>query len=157
MNRKNLTAAILAILFGLLGIVGSAQAIDECMSGAWYAPDKDGEGIELTVLEDSLYGQVYTYHFNSPEWYVFSGDMEDDSYTLYKTIKTSDPWKATVLEVGKMSLDVFDRDHIIFTMKLQMDLWRDVEFPMCLSDCVTVFEYERLTELPKSPCLFSLP
>ena len=61
MNRKNLTAVILAILFGLLGIVGSAQAIDECMSGAYYNPDKDYEGRHLTILDDFLYGYVYTF------------------------------------------------------------------------------------------------
>ena len=156
MNRKNLTAAILAILFGLaglFGIVGSAQAMDQCMTGAWYSPDKDGEGIELTVLDDSLYGYLYTYKGTSPDWYVFAGPFGKNKVNLYKPIKTSNPWKATVHEVGTMGYDVIDDNHITFTMKLQMDLWRDVTFPLCLLDCTRVFEYERLTELPQIPCL----
>jgi hypothetical protein len=153
MNRKNLTAVVLAGLLGFFAFIGNAQALDKCMTGAWYDPARDGEGIELTVLdEDTIYGYFYTFRYDRTEWFSMLGghDFLAADMRVYRTVKNeASHFDATVWDVGSASVDLVTQDHIVFTFHLNLDLYDGTEggTPWCLhGGCNRQYEYVRLTQ-----------
>ncbi len=129
-----------AVLAGiLLMLSGSAFALDKCYNGPWYSPERSGEGIFLTVTDDTVAGAFYTYLIGEPFWTVFAGDP-NKPMVMYTGQKVSEfPWKANVYELGFADVLPVTPDLIIFTWHL--DILPDGKF--CLGQCDGQYVYTR--------------
>ena len=121
-------------------------ALDDCFSGAWYDPERPGEGIFLEVQAERVVGSYYTFRQNRLDWYVFASD-EGREITLYQQELISyEPFNVINWEVGEVFIFPESQNNLVFTWRLDLDLSRDVSLPLCLTDCVRGFLYTRLTQ-----------
>lgn len=135
------------LAIALLIFAQSSFGLDRCMTGSWYDPERDGEGINIEVLEGQTFGYFYTYGLNNHKvWYLFQG-KDDRNLTMYGTLKTSeDPFKAAEYDVGTASIRVFDEDFMLFEFQLRTDLSEDNAHKFCLANyCEGKYLYERIT------------
>jgi len=129
------------------------MAFDACMSGSWFDPERDGEGITLEALPDGgVLGYFYTYGSQGRAWYVMTGD---ETLTMFGTVKTSnDPFGVLESEVGTAIITAIGPRTLQFTYDLVLDVDRDATIPWCLGGhCAGSHTYKRITQ-PR-PC--SLP
>ncbi len=131
----------LLVILGLFLLSMNVQALDSCMTGSWYAPDRDGEGISLEVLEDRTVAYFYTYRNQKQVWYII---VDGTAYTTRK--RTEEPFGVDVFDVGSASIVAHDNDNMTFTFKLDLDLDRNAAIPWCLTQCFGEYEYVRLTQ-----------
>jgi len=134
----------------LLLISPSLHALDECMSGAWFDPERNGEGIVLEVLEEQTLGYFYTYGSQGRAWYVMLGEEalpDVELLTIYGTQLVSNiPYKVREFEVGSAFITVIDNDSIQFKYDLVLDVDSGNAIPWCMAGfCEGDYEYKRLT------------
>jgi hypothetical protein len=154
---------VLILMVIVLSYATSAGAQDSCMTGSYYDPEAAGEGIQLTVLDDVVYGYVYTHSVYSNEWFTFIGDRDPDitpsdlqTMDVYRTFKSGpSPSQYQTWLVGQMDVNYKDGDNILFQLHLELDLNRlneGVSLPYCLYNCNRTLDYTRLTALPGNEC-----
>lgn len=129
---------VLAIILMAIGL--NAQASDPIVTGSWYNPDRDGEGISLEVDV----GYFYTYGIRGQSWYVLQ-KVTPDKFIMWRPANLNE----AAANVGTATVDVIDNDTIIFSYRLALDLdKRGLAFPHCLGGhCSGVYEYIRQTHL----------
>ena len=140
---KNLILSLFLALFSTL-----AFSMDKCMTGAWYDPERSGEGIELVVLDTSVYGYMYTYRDLDVEWFVFTfNEPEVEKGTLWRSVKVSNsPWAVGNHDVGDVDVVVQDNDNMLFFKNQILDLTSDASIPWCFTDCQREYPFVRLTQ-----------
>ncbi len=130
------------VLAGILLLLsGSVFALDSCITGSWYSPERDGEGINIEVLEDGDLLYFYTYRNQKQVWFV---SIDGVIYTTRKGSK--EPFSVDTFEVGTSLIEVHDNDNLTFTFKLDLDIDRNAAIPWCLTQCYGEYSYERLTQ-----------
>ena len=130
------------VLAGILLLLsGSVFALDSCITGSWFDPERDGEGINIEVLEDKTLVYFYTYRNQKQVWFI---SVDNVVYTTRK--KTEDPFSVDVFEVGSASIVAHDNDSLTFRFKLDIDIDRNAAIPWCLTQCFGEYEYVRLTQ-----------
>jgi hypothetical protein len=141
----------LAILLLTFGLFGSAQAIDECMVGAWNDPERIGEGIAFEVNPGTgeINGFFYTYDGNVPHWYVLLGDEKD--ITMYTGQKLEEePFTAFVAPHGIAQILEVNSDTLVFTYDLALKTNGNKCNPGKDDVCSDEFIYKRITQM--IPC-----
>lgn len=129
----------------LLMFSGSAMAFDSCMTGSWYEPATNGEGLNVEVLTN---GKVVAYFYKSDEWFAMSGPSEDGLADL-RMLSTRGPG-TEAREVGSASVLVVDNNTIIFDWYVEFDFAKTgTGIPWCIG-CYGTREMTRLTEV--IPC-----
>ena len=141
---------LLAIL--LFGFTGNIFAIDACMTGAWYSPEREGEGINLEVGAEKLSGFFYTYYAENPHWFVFEGE-DNFMLNLYTGHKISEnPFKSLVTKVGTAKVLPVTDNILVFAYELELNY----EGKPCINPesraCYGEFVYTRITD-PVIPCV----
>ncbi len=134
MNRQGF---FVLMLVGLFGIVGSAQSFDACMTGSWYDPDRDGEGINIEALDEVVIVYFYRPLTTGNHWYTFIGNRVDGPVPLdmYDTIL------AGTYKVGEAVIEQLDENTLAFEY---LQLLNEGGQPWCIG-CIGSFEYIRLT------------
>ena len=130
----------------LTAFTAPALALDPCYTGAWGDPDRDGEGITITVLDDGrTLSYFYTFGSEGRAWYVMVGT---DVLTMYGAEKRADdPFSAITAEVGAATLIPIDGDTIAFNYTLQLDVDRSAAIPWCLGGhCSGSYTYTRIAD-----------
>lgn len=134
------------LLAALLLISTPLMALDSCLSGSWYTPDRVGEGITLEIAENQVVGYFYTYGSAERAWYVLAGDNDNNILTMYGTSKISEkPFAVFQSKVGTAVVTEIDSDNINFSFDIVLDI--DDANPWCLSGfCKGAYKYTRLTQ-----------
>jgi len=125
--------------------MSTAGAFDACMSGSWFDPDRNGEGITLEALPNGgVLGYFYTYGSQGRAWYVMTGD---DTLAIFGTVKHSnDPFGVVESEVGTATVTTINAQALQFTYDLVLDVDRQAAIPWCLGNhCSGSHTYTRLT------------
>lgn len=131
----------------LMAFTAPALALDPCYTGAWGDPDRDGEGITISVLDDGR-TLAYMYAFGSEgrAWYVMTS-RPDGALTMFGALKTSeDPYNANTHNVGDATITPIDGDTIEFTYSLRLDIDRkNATIPWCSNNlCEGSYTYTRI-------------
>ncbi len=139
MRMKQFTATLLLLL------TAPAMALDACMTGSWYAPDRNGEGIVLEILENTTVGYFYTYGSQGRAWYVMVGD---EFLTVYGTALLSrNPFSVLEVDVGSAIITSIDDNTLRFKYSLTLDVDKNAAIPWCLNAfCDGDYVYQRLTQ-----------
>ncbi len=129
----------------LIGFTWNVYADDVCLTGSWYSPERDGEGINIEVdvgeKDTIVSGFFYTYVSNNPNWYVFEGVI--DNLTMYTGFKLSEsPFKAVVREVGVAKITYVTDNLMIYSYNLNVG----PDGKPCISQCSGEYIYTRLTQ-----------
>lgn len=131
----------LLVILGLFLFSMNVQALDSCMTGSWYSPDRDGEGINIEVMADTELIYFYTYRNQKQVWYVV---IDGAIYTTRK--RSEEPFEVDSFDIGSAAIEVHDNDNITFVYKLDIDIDRNAAIPWCLTQCFGEYEYVRLTQ-----------
>ena len=136
-------AFVLVLAFGFSN---TAAALDQCDTGSWYDPGRDGEGINLEVTEDLVVMYFYTYDNIGHTFYVGVGaNGEVVQLELYETY-TDRGFPKGELNVGTATLSLED-GFMLFDYHLNLDTASDSPIPYCIGlHCDGQFIYERLTQ-----------
>lgn len=142
---------ILAILFA---IAAPAFAFDECAAGSWFDPARDGEGINVEVLDDQVVAYFYTFDGDRQTWFVMVGDRPESGAVrlgAFQYVKLSEsPFEVWEIEVGSASLEYLGAGEMLFSFEFQIDPYiPNVALPYCLAGhCQGEYIYSRLTGPP---------
>ena len=127
------------------------MAIDACYTGSWYDTKRDGEGINIEVLEDLTVAYFYTFDKGGNQvWYTLIGDK---ILTMHQTVIVEDPDEfitKTVL-VGEAEIEVLTNDEIFYQFNI---VWGyvDGKLKRCTGDrCEGKYLYRRITQ--PIPCM----
>jgi len=139
------------VLVLFLGISFQVAALEKCMSGAWFDPERNGEGMVLEILDEQTLGYFYTYGSEGRAWYVMLGEdalPDVELLTIYGTAKVSNiPFVVREFDVGSAFISVIDNDSIRFKYDLVLDVDRDAAIPWCLAGfCEGDYTYQRLSQ-----------
>jgi len=114
------------------------------MTGSWYAPERDGEGINIEVLEGVVVAYFYRPDHSNQRWYNMLGDRpEGDNIWLdvYQSIGIND-----IHWVGDALISITGNDSIVFSYDFRYDLTLEGDgLPWCLG-CRDTFSYVRITQ-----------
>lgn len=147
-----MTAFLLSLMF--LAVPGPVMALDECMTGSWYDPAVEHEGINIEVLaNDAAVAYFYTYEFfdrTEQNWVVFVGDPSQ--MDAFDTVPLGD--SQAEYDVGSGSIVAIDSDTLEFShdFLLNLDLVGAdgpdaLILPYCLDgQCERTYTYIRLTQ-----------
>ena len=126
-------------------------ALDNCYSGAWASPERNGSGITLDVMDDLVVSHYYTWNFGpSRDMYVLVNDNVDgDIVTLNGyTSFMDDDWNYVERWVGEATVEALDADTIQFSWKWKYDYINqtpDTTIAWCLnSECEGSLTYTRV-------------
>jgi hypothetical protein len=117
--------------------------VDACITGSWFDPENNGEGINVEVLPNGTI-VVYFYRKADVSWVLLTGD--------YNGLVAYQPFADRVDEIGDGYIKVIDEDTVEFGWDFGLYLapsnWdEDTVIPWCLNgSCEGVVEYTRLTQ-----------
>lgn len=137
------------MLIVLLLMAAPAIALDRCMTGSWYDPDVQHEGLVVEVLPEVTVAYWYTFQFFdalAQNWLVFQGPPHAlAAYDVLPYAGGSD-----LYEVGVGELLALDENTLLFAfdMDLNLDITTpDTVTPWCLHvGCAGVYTLTRLTQ-----------
>lgn len=138
-DNKWSAAGILSIL--LVIVVSTARAdIDPCMTGSWYDPTVESEGVNLEVLDNGVLAYFYSYAEtgNGLRWYYMLFDA--DGKAAIGTIKSKADRNPR--DIGRATFDVISQDEILILMNITID----VDAPPWCFGCERTLVYTRLTQ-----------
>lgn len=132
------------LLIALLFLATPVYAFDQCMEGAWFDPNRDGEGIVFEVIDGTTFGFFYTYGMGlSQQWYTFDG--VGPVMSLRQTrVQSFDPLSVINDEVGSIVLTAIDVNTLHFVFSKTADFANNSIF--CFNGfCEFEYTYTRLT------------
>lgn len=138
-----------ALLAGLLFLLSfNLQAFDTCLSGNFYDPERDGEGIQLEMLGDVTAGFFFTHGSRGTVWYALLASDGSGELDMYGMDKLSEyPFKTRSLITGNATIGFVDEDTLKFSYSLEFDIDRNANIPWCMhGGCVGKHLYTRLTQ-----------
>jgi len=124
----------------------ASGSLPSCYSGSWYDTDRNGEGIDLQVLEHTNLFYFYTFVGKDQMW--FTGLGKDTNFTLYYTTKSHEnPFITSTDPIGTATIKFVDNDVMLFTFDVPN---KPPAGDWCLeTSCSGKYVYERLTSLIK--------
>lgn len=129
----------------------NAMALDKCMSGSWYDPQRDGEGINVEVDATNMtVAYFYTFDRNeSKAWYTLLGD---GYLAMFDTFKVDDKYLEFRTEtqlVGSAILEPLTPDAMYFIYQFDLE-YKDGKKYECVTtpdfSCNGRYLYRRLTQ-----------
>lgn len=122
----------------LLLAAGSAYGLDKCMSGSYYNPDKNGQGFDLQVSDETIVVYFYGYAGKSHYWFLGNGanqNSEEIYLAAYETSKDDDG-EVWYPKVGDMTIFTWeDSAKLTISWNFKYDLDRPIAIPWCNSMC----------------------
>ena len=143
---KKFLIVILLLLF-----TTPAMALDKCMLGSWYDPDRSGEGINLQVVGEITVIHFYTFNYNDDEtWFILLGDR---IFTMSSLVKIPDDDEFLTKEklVGHAEIEYVSNNAIYFQFKQDLIYENGRAYECNHETCEGRFLYKRSTE-PSIPC-----
>jgi hypothetical protein len=136
-----------ALLISLLLMLStSVFAVEQCHTGSWFNPDRNGEGINIEFNDGLVVAYFYTFDQDGQQvWYTMVGDrvltiettviVEDESDFITKTVDS-----------GVADIEIITDNVLVFKYNLILDNDGD-EFFLCEGDqCKAERVYERITQ-----------
>jgi hypothetical protein len=142
------------LTLALLFFVGTASAMDRCMTGSWYDPSKNlHEGLNLEVTDSTVVAYFYTYRFFDKvgqNWVVFAGENGNPAIIpAYDIVSDGVEFPTVEYEVGEGTFTQVDNFTLVWSYDFKLNLDQDdpnTVTPWCLNgDCNKSFLYKRLT------------
>jgi len=131
----------------LLAMSFNAIAFDECLSGSFFDPTRDGEGLNIEpVGEKGLLAYFYTFANFDRIWYTMLGDT---TLTMYTTVVLDDvDFITKTVAVGAAEIEFLNNNAMYFSYQILLDYdERSGEFEVCTRDyCAGSHLYKRLTQ-----------
>ena len=135
----------MAVLLSLT--INTAQALDNCMTGSWYDPERDGEGINIESDGDVTIAYFYTFNRSDKSvWYTMVGGTY---LAMYDTFKVDDEFKDFRTEtklVGTASLEPLGFNNIYFQYEFDLEYKNGVKYYCVGEICKGSYLYRRLTQ-----------
>lgn len=148
----------LAILLLIINILTTpAFALDRCLSGSWYEPFTEGEGINLEISDELVVGYFYTWKDGFRDMYTLTGYNETDAsnapwFDEFVTLTGHASFLLDGLhqtfQVGHAAIEVLSDDILILAWEWEAD-WGDSDtpIPQCTRyECSGVRVMLRLTQ-----------
>jgi len=149
---------ILTLFATLFLFAGNAVALDSCVTGSWYSPERSGEGISIEVTDDLIVAYLYTYGTNWDYWsgakaygkqfFIAVGANDGSSLSIHETITTPE-WPKPQLNVGDMTLEMDEEGRLLVALDISLDADRMLDpntaIPWCIG-CSSDLVLNRLTQ-----------
>ena len=133
---------LLTLILTLLAV--PVMAFDACMTGSWYDPQRDGEGINIEVLDDTVIAYFYRPGASNQRWYLMIGDRPeggDARLGVYQSVGVDE-----VYWIGDALISVTGDNTLDFSYEFRYDMTRGGDdLPWCIG-CNGAFMYVRLTQ-----------
>jgi hypothetical protein len=135
------------VLFAITVLfIGPVYAIENCMTGSWFNPAIDGEGINIEVTNEKVVGYYYSWYVER-DLHTFQGDNDhpyEVSLYAYTAVLRSGALKNEW--VGDVVIEAIDADTLRFMFLWKFDFHSTSSIPWCFTGCSGNIEYTRLTQ-----------
>jgi hypothetical protein len=125
----------------------SAHALDTCLSGSWFNPERSGEGMDINITEDVVVAYWFG-HLDGTAWFVAVGPNDGAKVQLdiYQTLEGGDE-KIIEDKIGEMQIS--HDEFMLIDYQLHLDLRQlgaeNIAIPWCLSQfCSGSWQYSSL-------------
>lgn len=139
--------SIRSIVISLLFLFSSgAMAIEACHTGSWYDPDRDGEGVNIEVIDGITVAYLYTFdHEDRPSWYTMLGDQY---LAMYQTVVVPDKTEfiTKTQPVGVAQFELLTDDIIYFNYLIDIVYKDGLKYECNYDRCKGSYVYRRITQ-----------
>jgi len=126
-------------------------AVEQCHTGSWYDPNRNGEGINIEFLDGLVVGYIYTFDNHGKQiWFTMLGDK---ILTIETTVVVDDvDFLTKTVDTGVAEIDMITDNVLVFRYNLLLTHNGDGDFYLCDDpSCKGERVYERLTQ--PIPCV----